>query len=59
MFDSLGPMGWAGIFLLIAGLGVVALADPLVAAGLVTILVGLGLLVKRGADLVMSMLGMA
>ena len=59
MFDSLGPMGWAGILLLLAGLAVVAFADPLVAAGLAIILVGLGLLVKRGVDLVMGMLGMA
>ena len=59
MFESLGPMGWAGILFLIVGLGVVAVADPLVAAGLAIVLVGLGLLVKRGVDLVMAMLGMA
>lgn len=59
MFKSLGPMGWGGILLLIGGLSVVALADPLVAAGLAIMLAGLGLLVKRGVDLVMSMLGMA
>lgn len=59
MLDSLGAMGWAGIGLLVVGLGVVALADPLVAGGLAIILLGLGLLVKRGIDLVFSMLGMA
>lgn len=58
MLSSLGPMGWGGIALVIAGLGVVAVADPLVAAGLAIILIGLGLVVKRGVDLVMSMLGM-
>jgi hypothetical protein len=59
MLDALGPLGWAGIVVLLAGLGLIAYADPLVAAGVGIVLLGLGLLVKRGVDMVMAMMGMA
>lgn len=58
MLDSLGVLGWIGVFLLLVGVGVIAYADPLVAAGLVIVLVGLGLVVKEGIDRVMTMFGM-
>jgi len=59
MLDALGPLGWGGIVVLLAGLGLIAYADPLVAAGVGIVLLGLGLLVKRGVDMVMAMMGMA
>lgn len=59
MIDSLGLVGWLGIVILLVGLGVIAWAAPVVAAGMALVLVGLGLLVKRGLDQVMAMFGMA
>lgn len=59
MIDSLGLVGWAGLVLLLAGIGVIAYAEPLVALGLVIVLVGLGLVVKQVLEQVMRMFGMA
>lgn len=58
MIETLGFIGLLGILLLLGGLAVIAVADPVVAVGIGLVLVGLGLLVKRGADQLMAMFGM-
>lgn len=54
MLDKLGTTGVVGLVLLVAGLGVVALENIVIAAGLALVFVGVGLLVK---GLVGSLLG--
>lgn len=59
MIDSLGMLGWVGIAILVVGIVVIAAVEPLVALGMVLVLVGMGLVVKQGIDQVMGMFGMA
>ena len=59
MIDSLGILGWVGIAILVVGIGVIAAVEPLVALGMVLVIVGMGLVVKQGIDQVMGMFGMA
>ncbi len=59
MIDSLGLLGWGGILLLLAGLGIIAYAAPIVALGMGLVLAGLGLVVKQSVSQVMGMFGMA
>ncbi|MFB6094382.1 MAG: hypothetical protein ABEJ77_05525 [Halanaeroarchaeum sp.] len=58
MLEKLGALGVLGLVAMVLGLGLVAVADPLVAAGLFLVLAGTGLLVKRGLDQVMGLFGM-
>ena len=53
MLRSLGIPGIAGVVMILAGIGLIGYVDPLVAAGLLAILVGLLLVVK---DLIGGML---
>lgn len=46
MLDKLGVVGVAGIVVMAGGLGVLAYANPLVAAGVALVLIGIGLLVR-------------
>ncbi|WP_353634907.1 hypothetical protein ABSL23_04710 [Halobacterium sp. NMX12-1] len=57
MLDKLGLSGLFGILLILAGIGVVAWNAPIVAAGLVLVLLGLTLVVRRAAKSVMGMFG--
>jgi len=54
MFDKLGPVGIAGILLLLAGIGLVAWQNLILAAGLALVVAGIGLVVY---GLVTSLLG--
>ena len=54
MLDKLGLIGVAGVLVLLGGLGLLAVVDPLVAAGVTLVVAGLGLV---AAGLVKSMLG--
>ncbi|MFB6153802.1 MAG: hypothetical protein ABEJ27_06075 [Halodesulfurarchaeum sp.] len=58
MLQRLGLLGWTGIVLLLVGVATVAIADPVIALGLLLVLVGTGLIVKRVADEVMGLFGM-
>ncbi|MCG1004493.1 MULTISPECIES: hypothetical protein [Halobacterium] len=58
MLDKLGISGVVGVLLVLAGIGVVAWNAPIVAAGLVLVLLGLALLVRRAAKSVMGVFGM-
>jgi len=59
MLDKLGTTGLLGLLCVLAGIVVVAWKAPIVAAGLAIVLVGLGLLVRRGLRAGMEMMGMA
>ncbi|WP_336035503.1 DUF7470 family protein [Halobacterium yunchengense] len=58
MLDKLGLSGALGALLVVAGVAVVAWRAPVVAAGIVLVLLGLGLVVRRGVKSVMGMFGM-
>ncbi|WP_247003350.1 DUF7470 family protein [Halosolutus gelatinilyticus] len=54
MIQKLGPLGIVGLLIVVAGVGLIAHANLLVAVGLALVLVGLGLVVKA---IISSMLG--
>lgn len=58
MFDRLGLAGIAGLLLVLAGLALVAVESPLIAGGLVLVLVGLGLAVKSLLSGMLAAFGM-
>ena len=58
MLRHLGPLGIAGIALLLVGLVVIAYESLLVAAGLAFVLLGLGLVVKALVSSVFRQFGM-
>jgi hypothetical protein len=58
MFDRLGALGVVGLVLVVAGLVLVGLENPVIAGGLVLVLVGLGLAVKSFISGMMSAFGM-
>jgi hypothetical protein len=58
MLKNLGPLGIAGVAVLLAGLGLIAYADLVVAAGLALVLLGLGLVIKALVSGVLRQFGM-
>ncbi|RQG92773.1 hypothetical protein EA462_00650 [Natrarchaeobius halalkaliphilus] len=58
MLDKLGPLGIAGIVLLLAGIGLIAYADIVIAAGLALVIAGLGIVVKALVTSVLQGFGM-
>ncbi|MFC6765665.1 DUF7470 family protein [Natrinema soli] len=46
MLKNLGALGIAGIVILLAGIGLIAYANWIVAVGMALVLAGLGLIVK-------------
>ncbi|OIB55476.1 DUF7470 family protein [Natrialba sp. SSL1] len=58
MLNRLGPLGIVGILILVAGIGVIAYANWLVAAGIALVLAGLGLVVKALISNVLQQFGM-
>ncbi|WIV65648.1 DUF7470 family protein [Natrialbaceae archaeon AArc-T1-2] len=46
MLDNLGPVGIAGIVVMLAGIALVAHASLQIAAGIALVLAGLGIVVK-------------
>lgn len=58
MLRHLGPLGIAGIALLLVGIAVIAYESLLVAAGLSFVLLGLGLVVKALVSSVFRQFGM-
>jgi hypothetical protein len=57
MLDKLGLSGVFGALLMLAGVAIVAWKAPIVAAGIVLVLLGLALVVRRVAKSVMGMFG--
>ncbi|RQH01970.1 DUF7470 family protein [Natrarchaeobius oligotrophus] len=58
MLDKLGPLGIVGIVTLLAGIGVIAYANIVIAAGIALVLAGLGLVVKSLVTSVLQSFGM-
>lgn len=58
MLDKLGITGIVGALLLLVGVGVVAWKAPVVAGGIVLVLVGLALVVRSAVRSVMGTFGM-
>lgn len=58
MFDRLGVLGIVGLLLVLAGLGLVAVESPLIAAGLALVLLGIGLAVKSLLSGMLAAFGM-
>ncbi|MBZ6494947.1 MULTISPECIES: DUF7470 family protein [Natrinema] len=46
MLRNLGALGIAGLVILLAGIGLIAYADPVIAAGMALVIAGLGLVVR-------------
>ena len=57
MFDKLGISGIVGVLFLLAGVGIVAWKAPVVAGGIVLVLLGLGLVVRSVAKSLMGVFG--
>lgn len=57
MIRSLGALGILGLLVAIAGIGVIAYVNPIVAGGIVAILVGIGLVVVNLVRGMMAKLG--
>ncbi|WP_049928108.1 DUF7470 family protein [Halopiger goleimassiliensis] len=58
MLQNLGPLGIVGIVLVLAGIGVIAYASPVIAGGFALVLVGLALTVRSVVSGVLKQFGM-
>ena len=58
MLDKLGITGILGVVVVLAGLGLIAYANPVVAAGMALVLFGFGLTVKSLVSGLLSSFGM-
>ena len=57
MLDKLGISGVVGVLVLLAGVGIVAWKAPVVAGGIVLVLLGLALVVRSLAKSLMGVFG--
>lgn len=58
MLEKLGAIGVLGIVVILGGLGLIAWANPVVAAGMALVLFGFGLTVKALVSNLLSSFGM-
>ncbi|PSQ28242.1 hypothetical protein BRD03_04120 [Halobacteriales archaeon QS_9_68_17] len=58
MLRKLGAVGVLGVAVVLAGLALIAVADPVVAAGMALVLLGFGLTVKALVSNLLSSFGM-
>jgi hypothetical protein len=58
MFNKIGISGVIGVLVVLGGLSLIAFANPIIAGGLVLILIGLGLIVRGLISSVMNSMGM-
>jgi hypothetical protein len=58
MLDKFGIIGIVGVLVMLGGLSLIAFVNPLIAGGLVLVLVGVGLIVRGLISSVMSAMGM-
>ncbi|MFC7190757.1 DUF7470 family protein [Halocatena marina] len=58
MIDKLGRSGIVGVLVILGGLALIALANPMIAGGLVLVLVGVGLIVHSLLKFALNALGM-
>lgn len=59
MLSKLGAVGVLGFLLLLGGIGVIAIADPVIAGGMAIIIAGLGMIVYGMVTNLMAALGMS
>ena len=58
MLRNLGPLGIVGIVMLLAGIGLIAYENPVIAAGLALAIAGLGLAVRSLVSGMLSQWGL-
>ncbi len=58
MAPSIGPVGIVGVIVALGGIAIIGYVDPLVAAGVVGILLGLGLIIQDLLRRVLSSMGL-
>lgn len=58
MLQNLGPLGIAGLVLVLAGIALIAYVSPLIAVGMALVLGGLGLVVKALVSGLLQSFGM-
>jgi hypothetical protein len=58
MFTKLGISGVIGVLVVLGGLALIAFANPIVAGGLVLVLIGVGLIIRGLISSVMNAMGM-
>lgn len=58
MFDKLGRVGIIGVLVILGGLALIALADPVIAGGVALVLVGVGLVVRGLFGFMLNAMGM-
>lgn len=58
MFDKLGTVGVVGIVVVVGGLAVLAYENPVIAAGIALVLIGIGLLVRGLVATLLESFGM-
>lgn len=58
MFDKFGVSGVVGVLVILGGLSLIAFADPIIAGGLVLVLVGVGLVIRGLISSLMDAMGM-
>lgn len=58
MLGRLGISGVVGVLVILGGLSLIAYANPIIAGGLVLVLVGIGLIIRGVVSSVMDAMGM-
>lgn len=58
MAPSIGPLGVVGVFLALAGIALIGYVDPLLAAGILGVLVGFALVIQDILRRVLGQLGL-
>ncbi|UPM42078.1 DUF7470 family protein [Halocatena salina] len=59
MIDRLGRIGIVGVIIIVAGLALTALVDPLIAGGIALVLVGTALVVRGVIGYALEAMGMS
>jgi hypothetical protein len=58
MFNKLGISGVIGVLVVLGGLSLIAFANPIIAGGLILVLIGVGLIIRGLISSVMNAMGM-
>lgn len=58
MYEKLGRIGVVGVVVILGGLTLIALADPMIAGGIALVLVGVGLVVRGLLGFALNAMGM-
>lgn len=58
MFDRFGISGIIGVLVILGGLALIAYANPIIAGGLILVLIGVGLVIRGLISSLMESMGM-